>query len=238
MPDLFLPRRAPPLPTPNWSHRRVGGVDYWPRAGAGGAAWRGCAADDPTRGAPVGWGSFSLYVLAYMGTCLLFLAPLLVTAGLEIKLDLVGNRTGPDQLGAGHRDRRPAVTGRQSVFLIAAGMSDARRRRWGCEGPGWSSACWAAPSASSSSAGTQRPGCVAGMVHRQLFFNALARGPGRGAADQVPEVQRGLVAGALGVCLPIASVSGTFVVQLFTGNCDRYVLVPAGSAGSSSLFSP
>jgi MFS family permease len=36
--------------------------------------------------------------------------------------------------------------------------------------------------------------------------------------DQVPVAQRGLVAGVLGVCLPIASVSGTFVVQLFTGN--------------------
>jgi MFS family permease len=36
--------------------------------------------------------------------------------------------------------------------------------------------------------------------------------------DQVPVAQRGMVAGVLGVCLPIASVSGTFVVQLFTGN--------------------
>ena len=36
--------------------------------------------------------------------------------------------------------------------------------------------------------------------------------------DQVPAAQRGLVSGAPGICVPIASVSGTFLVQLFTGN--------------------
>ena len=36
--------------------------------------------------------------------------------------------------------------------------------------------------------------------------------------DQVPATQRGLVSGVLGICVPIASVSGTFLVQLFTGN--------------------
>ena len=49
--------------------------------------------------------------------------------------------------------------------------------------------------------------------------------------DQVPEIQRGTVAGVLGVCLPIASVSGTFLVQLFTGNAIGMFMVPCGIGG-------
>ena len=49
--------------------------------------------------------------------------------------------------------------------------------------------------------------------------------------DQVPVAQRGLVSGVLGVCLPIASVSGTFLVQLFTGNQLAMFLVPCAIGG-------
>jgi MFS family permease len=49
--------------------------------------------------------------------------------------------------------------------------------------------------------------------------------------DQVPPTQRGQVAGVLGVCLPIASVSGTFVVQLFTGNELAMFLMPCAIGG-------
>ncbi len=47
----------------------------------------------------------------------------------------------------------------------------------------------------------------------------------------MPAAQRGLVAGVLGVCLPIASVSGTFLVQLFTGNQLAMFLVPCAIGG-------
>jgi MFS family permease len=49
--------------------------------------------------------------------------------------------------------------------------------------------------------------------------------------DQIPVAQRGLVSGALGVCLPIASVSGTLLVQLFTGNLLAMFLVPCAIGG-------
>jgi MFS family permease len=49
--------------------------------------------------------------------------------------------------------------------------------------------------------------------------------------DQVPTAQRGMVSGLLGVCLPIASVSGTFVVQLFAGNQLAMFLVPCALGG-------
>ncbi|MEP7192818.1 MAG: MFS transporter, partial [Actinomycetota bacterium] len=43
--------------------------------------------------------------------------------------------------------------------------------------------------------------------------------------------QRGLVSGVLGVCVPIASVSGTFVVKLFTGNQLTMFLAPCVIGG-------
>ena len=49
--------------------------------------------------------------------------------------------------------------------------------------------------------------------------------------DQVPVAQRGLVSGVLGICLPIASVSGTFLVQLFTGNQLAMFLAPCAIGG-------
>jgi len=49
--------------------------------------------------------------------------------------------------------------------------------------------------------------------------------------DQVPAAQRGLVAGVLGVCVPIASVSGTFVVKIFTGNQLAMFLAPCAIGG-------
>jgi MFS family permease len=49
--------------------------------------------------------------------------------------------------------------------------------------------------------------------------------------DQVPAAQRGLVSGFLGICVPIASVSGTFLVQLFTGNRLAMFLAPCAIGG-------
>jgi hypothetical protein len=49
--------------------------------------------------------------------------------------------------------------------------------------------------------------------------------------DQVPAAQRGLVSGVLGICVPIASVSGTFLVQLFTGDPLAMFLAPCVIGG-------
>jgi MFS family permease len=54
--------------------------------------------------------------------------------------------------------------------------------------------------------------------------------------DQVPTEQRGLVSGVLGICLPIASISGTFVVQLFTGNQLAMFLAPCAIGGIAVLL--
>ena len=53
---------------------------------------------------------------------------------------------------------------------------------------------------------------LVGWCIAQLFLNALLAALVAVLPDQVPTAQRGMVSGVLGVCLPIASVSGTFLV--------------------------
>ena len=75
------------------------------------------------------------------------------------------------------------------------------------------------------------PVVLVGWCIAQLFFNALLAALVAVLPDQVPAAQRGLVSGVLGVCLPIASVSGTFLVQLFTGNQLAMFLAPCAIGG-------
>jgi hypothetical protein len=71
----------------------------------------------------------------------------------------------------------------------------------------------------------------------QLFFNALLATMVAVLPDQVPSVQRGLISGVLGVCTPIASVCGTFLVRLFAGSLLAMFLAPCAIGGFSSSFS-
>jgi MFS family permease len=59
------------------------------------------------------------------------------------------------------------------------------------------------------------PVVLAGWCIAQLFFNALLAAMVAVLPDQVPAGQRGQVSGVLGVCLPVASVCGTFLVKLY-----------------------
>jgi len=64
-----------------------------------------------------------------------------------------------------------------------------------------------------------------------VFFNALLAAMVAVLPDQVPVIQRGLVSGVLGVCVPIASVTGTFVVKLFSGNQLTMFMAPCAIGG-------
>jgi len=75
------------------------------------------------------------------------------------------------------------------------------------------------------------PVVLAGWCTAQLFFNALLAAMVAVLPDQIPSCQRGLISGVLGVCLPLASVIATFVVQLFTGNQLAVFLVACGIGG-------
>ena len=64
-----------------------------------------------------------------------------------------------------------------------------------------------------------------------MFFNALLAAMVAVMPDQIPSVQRGQVSGVLGVCLPIGSVCGAFVVKLFTGSLLAMFLAPCAIGG-------
>jgi MFS family permease len=75
------------------------------------------------------------------------------------------------------------------------------------------------------------PVVLVGWCVAQLFFNALLAALVAVLPDQVPTSQRGLVSGVLGVTLPIASVCGTFVVNLFSDNQLAMFLGPCAIGG-------
>jgi MFS family permease len=176
----------------------------------------------------VGWGFISLYTLAYMSTSLVFLAPLLVTLALKVN-SLVGTDQAPNSLAL--------VAGIGSLLAMFANpffgrMSDRTSSRLGMRRP------WMVVGIVGGSLGTLTVALapniavvLVGWCIAQLFFNALLAAMVAVLPDQVPPGQRGMVAGVLGVCVPIASVSGTFLVKLFTGNQIAMFLVPCAVGG-------
>ncbi len=176
----------------------------------------------------VGWGFISLYTLAYMSTCLLFLAPLLVTLALKVN-SLVGIDRAPNSLAL--------VTGIGALLAMVGNpfsgrMSDRTASPLGMRRP------WMVAGLAGGSLGVlivalapSIPVVLAGWCIAQLFFNALLAAMVAVLPDQVPSVQRGLVSGVLGVCLPIASVCGTFLVKLFAGNLLAMFLAPCAIGG-------
>jgi MFS family permease len=176
----------------------------------------------------VGWRFISLYTLAQMGTSLVFLAPLLVTLALKVN-SLVGLEQAPKSLGL--------VTGVGSLLSMVSNpffgkLSDRTSSRLGMRRP------WMIIGLVGGSLGVLTVAVapniavvLVGWCIAQLMFNALLAALIAVLPDQVPAVQRGLVSGALGICVPLASVSGTFVVQLFTGNQLAMFLVPCAIGG-------
>ena len=176
----------------------------------------------------VGWGFISLYTLAYMSTSLLFLAPLLVTLALKVD-SLVGLGRAPGSLAV--------VAGTGALLAMVANpffgrMSDRTTSRLGMRRP------WMVTGLVGGSVGIVMvalapsiPVVLAGWCIAQVFFNALLAAMVAVMPDQVPPGQRGLVSGVLGVCTPVGSVCGTFVVKLFTGNTLAMFLGPCAAGG-------
>ncbi|MGZ4611231.1 MAG: MFS transporter [Actinomycetes bacterium] len=175
-----------------------------------------------------GWGFISLYTLAFISTSLLFLAPLLVTLALKVN-SLVGTTEAPKSLSL--------VAGVGALLSIFANpvfgrLSDRTASRLGMRRP------WLVGGLLGGSLGilivALAPNILVvllGWCLAQLFFNALLAALVAVLPDQIPPAQRGSVSGVLGVCVPIASVAGTFLVKLFTGNQIAMFLVPCAIGG-------
>jgi MFS family permease len=176
----------------------------------------------------VGWGFMSLYTLAFMSINLLFLAPILVTLPLRINT-LVGIKQAPNSLAL--------VAGTGALVSIFGNpffgrMSDRTSSRLGMRRP------WMVIGLLGGTFGIlivafapNIPILLAGWCIAQLLFNALLAALVAVLPDQIPSAQRGQVSGVLGVCLPIAAVSGTFLVKLFTGHPIATFLVPCATGG-------
>jgi MFS family permease len=163
----------------------------------------------------VGWPFIALFTSAYMSTCLLFLAPALVTLALKVN-SLVGLERAPSSLAL--------IAGSGAVVAMFGNpffgtMSDRTSSRLGMRRP-WMVMGWAGGSVGILivALAPNIEAVLAGWCLAQLFFNALLAAMVAVLPDQIPVDQLGLVSGVLGICLPIASVTGTFVVELFTGS--------------------
>ena len=163
-----------------------------------------------------------------MSTCLVFIAPALVTLALKVN-SIEGIDKAPDSLAL--------VTGIGALVAmfgnpIFGRISDRTSSRLGMRRP------WMVIGLVLGSVGilivALAPNIAVvllGWCIAQLFFNALLAVQVAVLPDQVPPVQRGFVSGVLGVCLPIASVSGTYVVQLFSGNQLAMFMAPCAIGG-------
>ena len=79
---------------------------------------------------------------------------------------------------------------------------------------------------------------LVGWCISQLLFNALLAAVVAVLPDQVPIGQRGLISGILGVGMPIASVSATFLVNCSRATSSPCFLSRARSLDASSCCSP
>ena len=185
-------------------------------------------ASDSSGAHTVGWGFISLYTLAFISTSLVLIAPLLVTLALKVN-SLVGIDQAPKSLSL--------VAGIGALVAMLSNpyfgrLSDRTTSRLGMRRP------WMVIGLVGGTLGVlivaTAPNIlivVVGWCVAQLFFNALLAVQIAVLPDQVPSAQRGLVAGLLGVCVPIASIGGTFLVKVFTGNQLAMFLVPCVIGG-------
>ena len=165
----------------------------------------------------------TLYALSYAGGSLLFLGPLLVSLALKVN-DLVGIADAPKNLSL--------VTGVGSLLAIVSNplfgrLSDRTTSPLGMRRP------WMIAGLAGGTIGTLTVALaptigvvLVGWCIAQVFLNALLAAQAAILPDQVPTVQRGLVSGILGVCLPVASVAATYLVQAFEGRRLMTFLAP------------
>lgn len=181
----------------------------------------------------VGWGFVARYALAYMSVALMLIAPLLVTMALKVR-SLVGSEQAPGSLalvaGVGGL---LALVGNPLFGRLSDRTSSplGMRRPWMLAGLGGGCLGIVVVAVAPSIAVVLAGWCIA-----QLGFSALQSTLVAVLPDQVPVAQRGMVSGVLGVCLPTASVSGTFLVQLFSGHQVAMFLAPCVIGGSFVLL--
>jgi MFS family permease len=171
----------------------------------------------------VGWGFIALHALAYTGTWLALLTPVLVSIALKVRQLAPQNATASLSL----------VLGLGAFFALVGNplfgrLSDRTTSRFGMRRP-WligGVICGALALLMIATATTVAMVLV-GWCLAQLAFNAVLAAIIAVLPDQVPVEQRGTVAGVMGICLPLGQVCGTFLVQAVAGSTLLMFMVPA-----------
>jgi MFS family permease len=186
---------------------------------------------EPT--ARVGWGFVLVYALAYAGTWLALLTPVLVTMALRVRR--ISSVDDTQNLSL--------VLGVGALFALIGNplfgqLSDRTTSRFGMRKP-WllgGVLCGAAALLLIATAETIAV-VLLGWCLAQLAFNAVLAAIVALLPDQVPLAQRGAVAGVLGMCMPIGQVGGAFLVHAVSESMLLMFMAPAaiGVVGISLL---
>ena len=171
----------------------------------------------------VGWGFIFVYALAYAGTWLALLTPVLVTIALRVRHITPGRAA----------DNLSLVLGVGALFALLGNplfgfLSDRTTSRFGMRRP-WligGVVCGSAALLLIASA-ESIPVVLLGWCLAQLGFNAVLAAIVALLPDQVPLAQRGTVAGVLGMCMPIGQVGGTFLVHAVAESTLLTFMAPA-----------
>lgn len=178
------------------------------------------AVDDKAR---VGWGFITLHALAYTGTWLALLTPVLVTIALKVRQ--LAPETAASSLSL--------VLGFGAFFALIGNplfgrLSDRTTSRFGMRRPWLIGGVTCGALALLLIATATTVGMVLlGWCLAQLAFNAVLAAIIAVLPDQIPSAQRGTVAGVMGICLPLGQVSGTFLVQSVAASTLLMFMVPA-----------
>lgn len=171
----------------------------------------------------VGWRFVVLYALAYTGTWIALLTPVLITIALKIR------ELTPGEAAANHS----LVLSIGAFFALASNpffgrLSDRTTSRFGMRRPWLIGGVLGGATALLIVARAETiPAVLMGWCLAQLSFNAVLAALVAVLPDQVPAEQRGTVAGVLGTCMPLGQLVGTFVVQAVAGSTLAMFMVPA-----------
>ena len=171
----------------------------------------------------VGWRFILVYAVAYTGTWVALLTPVLVTIALKIR------QLTPDEAAANHS----LVLSVGAFFALASNpffgrLSDLTTSRFGMRRPWLIGGVLGGAAALLMVARAETiPAVLIGWCLAQLSFNAVLAALVAVLPDQVPMEQRGTVAGVLGTCMPLGQLAGTFVVQAVAGSTLAMFMVPA-----------
>jgi len=180
----------------------------------------------------VGWKFILAYVAAWTGAWMALLPPVLV--GLSLRVQAIDEKNATAHLSL-------VMAGGALVAMAAnplfGHLSDRTASRFGMRRP------WLLFGVLLGTASLALIACATalwqvflGWCLTQLAYNAELAALMAILPDQVPERQRGLVAGAAGTGLPIGMVGGTFLVWALSDSTLAAFLVPAAIAIATAAW--